>query len=106
MASGILGTSNPSATTLTTLYTVPSAKLATLTLAAVNMASTPAYIRVAISTSGTPSASEYIEFDSILGGLGSTLDRTGIVLDATKRVVVYASTADVAFNVYGFEEAA
>jgi len=104
MASGILGTSNPAATTLTTLYTVPASKLTTLTFTAVNRVSTPAYVRVAIATSGTPAASEYIEYDVVLGGLGATLERTGIVLDASKRVVVYASTADVAFNVYGFEE--
>ncbi len=104
MPSGILGTSNPSASTLTTLYTVPANRLATLTLTAVNRASTPAYIRVALATSSTPAASEYIEYDVVLGGLGATLERTGILLNAAKLLVIYASTADVAFNAYGFEE--
>lgn len=105
MASGILGTSNPSATTNTTVYTVPSSTLASLSISICNTSSTtPMTVRVALAASGTPGTAEYIEYDTNVPALG-VLERTGIVLDATKNVVVYLSGSTGAVVVYGYEEA-
>lgn len=109
MASGFLGKSNPAAATWTNIYTVPTDKVASITINAVNQGLNPTYVDFVISTSSTSggiTASEYIEFQSTLSGAGSILERTGLVTDATngKYVWVRSSTATVAFQVFGYEE--
>lgn len=109
MASGFLGKSYPAAATWTNIYTVPTAKIASITINAVNQGLDPCYVDVVISTSSTSggiSSSEYIEFQSILNGAGSILERTGLVTDATngKYVWVRSSNATTAFQVFGYEE--
>jgi hypothetical protein len=111
MASGFLGKSNPAAATWTNIYTVPSAKLASFTINAVNQTTNPCNIDIVISASGTAAgagivASEYVEYQAPLASLGSILERTGLVTDATngKYVWVRSSNANTAFQVYGYEE--
>jgi hypothetical protein len=103
MASGTLGQSSLAATTNTTVYTVPAAKIATFNLSVCNRSSTQATIRLAVAASGTPADAEYIEYDTVLEGNG-VIERTGIVASATKNLVAFASTANVSVNVYGYEE--
>lgn len=103
MASGILGQSAPSATTLTTVYTVPDSTLSVVNINVSNRSSASATVRIALSATATPENSEYIEYDAPLPG-NSVLERTGIALGAGRRVVVYASTANCSVNVYGLEQ--
>jgi len=104
MASGVLGQSALSATTLTTVYTVPASTLAVVNINVVNRsAAAPADVRVALAATATPSNAEYIEFDATIPVRG-VLERTGIALQATEKVVVYASTANCSVNVYGLEQ--
>lgn len=104
MASGILGQSAPTAATNTTVYTVPSAKVATFSINVVNRNGTTATVRIAISATGTPSASEWIEYGAGVLGSGGILERTGIVAQAAKNVVVYSDVANTSFTIYGYEE--
>jgi len=105
MASGVLGQSALSATTLTTVYTVPASTLAVVNINIVNRStSATADVRVALAATATPGVSEYIEFDATIPARG-VLERTGIALQATEKVVVYASTANCSANVYGLEQA-
>lgn len=102
MPTGILGQSAPAATTNTTVYTVPAATTATFNINICNTGTAPVDVRLAISATGTPSASEWIEYDcNILAG--DVLERTGFVAQATRNVVVYATAATVAVSVYGYE---
>jgi hypothetical protein len=105
MAKKVLGQVNPSATTATTLYTVPSAKTAVIsTLVVANLSATAATYRIAIRIAGsTLSNEEYIAYDVALSGNDSTALTLGITLAATDVVTVYASTANVAFNAFGDE---
>lgn len=106
MASGILGQSNiTTATTYTSVYTVPAGKLATLNIGIVNRASASAVLRIAIATSTSPSAAEFIEYDFSLAS-HDVFERGGLVLDAGKKVVVYATTSspDITVCVTGYEE--
>ena len=105
MASGILGQSAPAATTNTTVYTVPASTLAVVNISVVNRGGSAATVRVALSAGSTPNDDEWIEYNTSVGAT-SVLERTGVVLDTTKNVVVYASSADTSVSVYGLESAA
>jgi len=109
MASGFLGKSVPTSNTWTLLYTVPATKVASISINAVNQSSTTASVDFIISTSSTSggiAGSEYIEYAAVLSGSSSTLERTGLVTDATNGAYVWvrSSTANVSFQVYGYEE--
>jgi len=105
MAKKVLGQSNPSATTATTLYTVPSAKSAVIsTLVVANLSSTAATYRIAVRPAGATLAnSQYIAYDVALSGNDSTALTLGITLATTDVVTVYASTANVTFTAFGDE---
>ena len=104
MANGILGTSEVPATTLTTVYTVPGDTFSVVTLNVVNRSTAPRTVRVALAASGTPTLAEYIEYDVEILANG-VLERTGIVLDATLNIVVYADSLGCSAVVFGLETA-
>jgi hypothetical protein len=103
MASGILGQQALSATTNTTVYTVPTSNYAIANISLVNRGTTEATVRVALAAGASPTNAEYIEFDAAIPPKG-VLERTGISMQAAKRVVVYASNANVSVSVYGIEQ--
>jgi hypothetical protein len=85
MATGRLGVNDIPATTDTTVYTCPASTFAVVTVSLCNRNSTTARdIRIAVTTSGTPSDAEYIEYDASLLAKG-VLERTGLVLAAGHR---------------------
>jgi glucose-6-phosphate dehydrogenase assembly protein OpcA len=100
-----LGQSAPSATTNTNLYTVPadtSSVVSTLVIA--NRAATSASFRIAIRPAGASIANQhYIAYDVPVGASDSTTLTLGITLAATDIITVYASTANLSFNVFGSE---
>ena len=105
MATGRLGTANITTTSDTTVYTVPATTFSVVSINIVNRSSSAtAQIRIAIASSATPGAAEYIEYDSALVANG-VLERTGIVMDAGKLIVVQTPTATPSLSVvvYGIE---
>lgn len=105
MAKKVLGQVNPSATTATTLYTVPSGKTAVIsTIVVANLAASAASYRIAIRIAGaTLASSQYIAYDVALSASDSTALTLGITLAATDVVTVYASSANVTFSAFGDE---
>jgi glucose-6-phosphate dehydrogenase assembly protein OpcA len=101
----VLGQVNPSATTATTLYTVPSSTQAVVsTIAVSNQAATSATFRVAIRPAGeTLAAKHYIAYDSTVAANDSTMLTIGVTLATTDVITVYASSATVSFNAFGSE---
>ena len=103
MATGRLGTpADLSAAANTTLYTVPASTFAIVTVSVCNRGNVPANIRMALSSTASPTNAEWLEFDAELGAKG-VLERTGIVMDSGKLIVVYSSVANVSAMVYGIE---
>jgi hypothetical protein len=102
MATGRLGIADLAAATNTTVYTCPADTFAVVTVSVCNRSSSAATIQIAISSTATPTAAEYIEFDTSLSAKG-VLERTGVVLDAGKLLVVRSSAISVNAVVYGIE---
>jgi hypothetical protein len=104
----ILGQVNPSATTVTTLETVPSSTEAVVsTITVANLAGTAATYRIFIQTAAEASGSilnkHYIAYDVTVGANDTTTLTLGITLSAGDVIKVYASTANLAFNAFGSE---
>ena len=101
----VLGQVNPSATTATTLYTVPSATQAVVsTISVCNQAGSAATFRIAIRIAGSAlSAEEYIVYGATVPASDSTFFTIGLTLAATDVITVYASSANVSFNAFGSE---
>lgn len=102
MASGRLGVADLAAATNTTVYTVPSDTFTVVSLSLCNRGNQAVNCRVAVASASTPTAAEYIEYDVEILGKG-VLERTGIVLDAGKLLVVYSSAANVSAVAFGIE---
>jgi len=103
MASGRLCAVDLVATTNTTTYTVPANKTATLNVSICNRNASAVTVRLALAETGTPDAAEWIEYDTPLAA-NSVLERTGLMLDAGKKVVAYSSAAHVSVVACGLEE--
>lgn len=103
MATGILGQAALAAATNTTVYTVPAATTAVVTISAVNRGAGAAAVNVAVAATGTPANSEYIEYQTIVDANG-VLERAGVVANAGERFVVYSTNADTSVTIYGYEE--
>lgn len=99
-----LGQSNPSATTLTTLYTAPADTEAVCsTLVVCNLGVSTTY-RIAVRPAGAAIADQhYLVYDAALNQYDSLFLTLGITLAETDVVSVYAGTADVAFSLFGSE---
>jgi hypothetical protein len=105
MATGKLGANDLAATTLTTVYTCPAATYSVVSINICNRGTSTTGVRIAIADSDTPSAAEYIEYDTEVFSK-NVLERTGIVLAATQRIVVYSTQASVSAVVVGIETVA
>jgi hypothetical protein len=101
----VLGQSNPSANTNTTLYTVPAATSAVCsTLVICNQAASAATFRVAIRPAGATIATQhYTSYDTNLNANDSITITIGITLATTDVVTVRANTTTVSFNLFGSE---
>lgn len=102
MATGRLGAADLSAATNTTVYTVPASTFSVVSISVCNRGSSATTVRIALASSATPSSTEWLEYDSSVLAKG-VLERTGIVMDAGKLLVVYSSNASVNAVVYGIE---
>jgi hypothetical protein len=111
MSKKILGQSNPSATTVSTLYTVPASKEAVIsTISVANLTSTAATFRLILQPSADVSATilnkQYLAYDITVGASDSTVITIGLTLATGDVIKVYGSTANIAFQAFGDEATA
>jgi glucose-6-phosphate dehydrogenase assembly protein OpcA len=101
----VLGQSNPSATTATTLYTVPSSTSTVIsTVTVCNQAAATASYRIAVRPAGaTLAAQHYLAYDIVIAANDTTALTLGITLATTDVVTVYASSATLSFSAFGSE---
>lgn len=101
----VLGQSAPSATTATTLYTVPaSTQTVSSTIVVCNRGSETGSYRVAVRPAGASLANQhYIAFDAALPANSTDTISIGATLAASDVLTVYASNANFSFTVFGSE---
>jgi hypothetical protein len=101
----VLAQSNPSATTATTLYTVPSSTSTVVsTITVCNQAASAGTFRIAVRPAAeTLAAKHYVAYDVAIAANDTTALTLGITLATTDVVTVYASAATMSFNAYGSE---
>jgi glucose-6-phosphate dehydrogenase assembly protein OpcA len=101
----VLGQLNPSATTLTTLYTVPASTAAVVSsLAVCNLASSATTYRIAVRPAGATVANQhYLAYDAAIPANDTVTLVIGVSLATTDVISVYAGSANVAFSAYGVE---
>lgn len=101
----VLGQSEPTATTETTLYTVPASTQAVCsTLSVCNRATAAATFRVRIKINNAADADQqYVCFDAPIAAKDTLLLTFGATLGAGDVVRVYSSNADTAFQLFGSE---
>lgn len=101
----ILGQNNPSASGLTTLYTVPSSTQAVCSSISVcNLLNTATTYRIAVRPTGEAIANKhYLAYDVSLPANDSTILTMGISLGTTDVVSIYAASSGVSFSLFGTE---
>lgn len=101
----VLGQVAPSATTATTAYTCPSATQTVIsTIVVCNRAASAGTYRISLRPNGATQANEhYLAYDVAIAANDSTALTLGITCDASDVVTVYASSANMSFNIFGSE---
>ena len=104
MANGKLGNGSTTANANTTFYTAPSnIKFATITVNCCNRTGAEVPVRIAVSTSDTPSLADYYDYDFKVPANGS-LERSCIPVSPGEKVVVYATSSEISVRVSGLEQ--
>ena len=109
MANGILGSADLVAATYTATYLVPVDTFSVVTVSICNKNTSSIKVRLAIAktdpTGATlPVADDYLEYDTEILPNG-VLERTGVVIDASRQIYTRSSNANTAVMVYGIETA-
>jgi hypothetical protein len=102
----VLGQSNPTACTYTSLYTVPAstqAVVSTISICNANSITNASY-SIAIRPAGeTITAKHFLTSNNVVGSLDTIMLTVGLTLGNTDVVTVYATTSNVSFSLFGSE---
>ena len=101
----VLGQISPSASTLTTLYTVPASTSTTVSsLLVCNTNSTSSTFRISIQIGGaSDTITQYLYYDIPIQANDTFAAVLGITLATTDVIMCQAGATNVAFNVFGVE---
>jgi hypothetical protein len=100
MTTGLLGSADLAANTLTTICTLPAGSQS-FTVNVCNRNNANVAIRIApLAAAATPTNAEYFVYDTTLLA-NEVMQLSGLTSGSAKLVVVYSNTANVSVNVYG-----
>ena len=101
----VLGQLNPTANTLSNVYTVPSATQAVIsTITVCNQSASNATYSISVSNNGVAdNASHYIIRGGVVPAADSIGITLGLTLDATDQVRCNTNSANISFNIFGSE---
>lgn len=101
----VLAQSNPSATTLTDVYTVPGATSALVSSVTIcNRSATATAFRISVAVAGAADNNiQYIAYDAPIKGNDTVSMTLGLSLATTDKLRVYATLATLSFNFFGLE---
>ena len=101
----VLGQLNPTANTLSNVYTVPSATQAVIsTITVCNQSASNASYSISVSNNGVAdNASHYIIRGGVVPAADSIGITLGLTLDATDQVRCNTNSANISFNIFGSE---
>jgi glucose-6-phosphate dehydrogenase assembly protein OpcA len=101
----VLAQNSPSATTVTTLYTVPSSTSAVVsTIAICNRSGGSSSFRIAIRPAGAALANQhYLNYDTTVPPNDTIFLTVGVTLATTDVVSIYSSSANLSFSMFGSE---
>jgi hypothetical protein len=102
----VLAQNNPSATTETTLYTVPSSTSAVVsTISICNQAGTSGTYRIAVrpAADASTTAKHWIVYGATVAASDSIMLTLGLTLATGDVVRVYGSSANMSFAAFGSE---
>lgn len=101
----VLGQQAPVATTEITLYTVPAVTEAVASsITITNRGATVSTFRVSIAVGGGVTASsDYLYYELPIAGYDTFIATIGVTLATTDEVRVYASSANLTFQLFGSE---
>jgi hypothetical protein len=105
MATGRLGAIDLTSTSATEAYACPATTFSVVSVNICNRTASAVTVSLALATTTSPANGEYLEYQTSVSANG-VLERTGIVMDAAKKIVVTAGTANaLSVVVYGIETA-
>ena len=102
----VLAQNNPSATTETTLYTVPSSTSAVVsTISICNQAGTSGTYRIAVrpAADASTAAKHWIVYGATVAASDSIMLTLGLTLATGDVIRVYGSSANISFAAFGSE---
>lgn len=102
MATGKLAALDIAAGTNEQIYECPADTFAVVTMSVCNRGSATADIRISVADTFPGTNADFIEFDTALPAKG-VIERTGVVVAASQKIIVRSSAASVNFVVYGIE---
>ena len=102
MATGRLGVQDLTANTDTTVYTVPVGTYSVANVSITNRNTTSISMKLAMATTATPTAEEWIEWNTVIIPNG-VFERTGLVMHGGLKIVANENSNAVGITVYGIE---
>lgn len=101
----VLGQEAPAATTEVDLYTVPAlTQTVASSVTITNRGSTVSTFRIAVAPGGGATGPrQYLYYELPIAGYDTFIATIGVTLDTTDVVRVYASSADLTFQLFGSE---
>jgi hypothetical protein len=102
----VLGQSNPTVNTFTTLYTVPAATQTVASTISICNANTSANANysVAVRPAGESlTAKNFLISNNVVGSLDSILLTIGLTLGNTDVITIFTTNPNVSFHLYGSE---